>query len=107
MGFSAIIGAFAYEGLWGLRRHAHHNSTQVTPVSEQCRSCRFWISEHGLASEREHAQDYTQGRCRRHAPMTIVVSLSRYDAEKPLWPQVLGQDWCGDWQQFDSKAEPT
>jgi hypothetical protein len=61
--------------------------------AERCDRCRFW----------EDADDapFTEGTvgfCCRHAPTPIAPLDTDRPGYYPLWPLVLANHWCGEFQ---------
>jgi hypothetical protein len=54
-----------------------------------CAKCVFW--------EQLEEQQADLGKCRRHAPRSILV------ADIALWPTTKSEDWCGEGQEKPRK----
>lgn len=54
-----------------------HNARNV---KRECETCRY--------------HDADMGQCRRRAPFPVQGAPN----DKPLWPHVFEDDWCGQWK---------
>jgi len=53
-----------------------------------CRDCKWFFTEY---------QHWTEGVCRRHAPM-VLTKRCEHEANQVQWPPVNSGDWCGDFE---------
>lgn len=77
----------------------------MTPRSPKadgkCWDCRFWSSDfRDDAPDADHS--FSRGECRRHAPISGMVGLGRFET---LWPQTESDDWCGDFEALKPSTE--
>jgi len=56
---------------------------------QACLTCRFFDRA---------TSDSEQGECRRHAPLPAAVEDAELRVVDALWPQVLIEEWCGEWE---------
>lgn len=61
--------------------------------SERCETCRFWkLNEN--QNEKSRTNDGANGMCRRYPPFGFFDD----GLNEASFPQVWGDDWCGEWQ---------
>ena len=58
--------------------------------TERCQNCRYSFL-YGWRDALEIVQIHQVHQCRRRSPIIVEKGSS--------WPEVIGQDWCGDWEQ--------
>lgn len=58
-------------------------------IQATCLTCRFFARA---------TDDSELGECRRHAPSPITFEDAELRVVDALWPQVLIEEWCGEWQ---------
>jgi hypothetical protein len=56
---------------------------------QACLTCRFFSRA---------TDDSELGECRRHAPSPTVFEDAELRNVDALWPQVLIEEWCGEWE---------
>lgn len=62
-----------------------------------CKNCYFFRQEYGREPP---YSNFDQGDCRLHGPIAPIEIANCYNSgKKALWPQVKGDDYCGDFQQ--------
>lgn len=59
-----------------------------------CRDCMFW---------RSPRPEWTQGECRRHAPMTLDLGDGHTETK---WPRTHSTDFCGDFAHVTLRKQP-
>ncbi len=60
--------------------------------SKTCLSCRFF---------ERLTETSEQGECRRRAPAPVSAEGADMRMVDALWPQVLIEEWCGEWEAKD------
>lgn len=59
---------------------------------KNCKDCIYYLDTQGGF----------EGLCKRHAPMLpLVVSMDTYKDYYGKWPQIAGDDGCGDFEAKD------
>lgn len=67
------------------RAKNHGNTNQAAIV---CERCIFWLAFDAIPNQK--------GECRRHAPVANPDRPEGNLANKPYWPIVAANDYCGD-----------
>jgi hypothetical protein len=68
---------------------------------KQCGSCVYWMPR--FYSREVGRLD--RGNCHRHAPVTMIAVRSALDDSAPaLWPEVLAEQSCGDYECKDVQS---
>ena len=62
-------------------------------MERKCYTCKFWSEQ--------YRDEFRDGYCKRHAPVTLITTVY-YDAKKPIFPEMRGGNFCGDWEEFKS-----
>ncbi len=63
-------------------------------MEQRCYTCKFWGADFFRYS-------HSSNSCKRHAP-TVLISTDHYAAQNPVFPKMLGSDFCGDWEEMKS-----
>ena len=67
-----------------------------TDSLQNCANCRFSRPD----IDREDAEEGDPLWCRRHAPRPIMRNDGPDTPTEWHWPQVMVDDWCGEWTEM-------